>query len=1033
MMKKFVTALFAVLFAVLLSGQGRLAGVCAMYETPREERLYLPEGYEPWVISHYGRHGARFLTSQNLYDSVYDVFFQEASKDNLTEYGAEVYDKLLSIKPYIDGNAGALTRKGEEQHRRIAARMKRSFRSVFKDDPQISAVSSTAPRCVRSMEVFCEALKSGPIEMRSDSADLRILNPFACLEPCDAVNYTSEASWKPYFRSYCDELIDTSPFEVKLFKSGYSSSTMSLGTFEARLFNIIQNLPCLDFKSPSFSGLFSESEKNVLWERDNINCYLQSAYGFPGNDRKYSVCYPLLEDMILSADKDLRSQRPSVRLRFGHDMTLNGLLTLMGVEGWNTRAESYAQIKNVFQNWRMPMAGNVQMVLYKNVSEDSRLLVRFFLNEKAIALPLPPVGDRLYEWREFKELYLGTVADAFRTMNKPACNYLFRIEPEYNGHVMQAFSIKDEVVYVAYDSGLCRTYDLKSGKQVSEYPLGCATGSNHCGNLNFLDSLLYVSGDLKNKACYVERATPFGSRLVQTIRFNLSGDHGGSQAVIDSGRRVIVYMRRENAMINLKDNRFLISEFPLPDVSQGDVTYSDDDALRTFSLEKYFPIYQGASIFEGKLFQAFGGPSDWPSSEGTGFAVFDLNDGRLLDVVRLPFDREPQSVLNHDGKIFMNFEGCGLYEIINHMSRDYIVGAYVWPSCHNDSLAFRHLWSEGNGEWEVIRKGNPRFLGHYQPKEPLWGYEHDDDPEVVERWINTALEHGVNTFIYDWYWYRGYPFLEGALDNGFLKAPSNRKMNFYIMWANHDVKYDYWNVHRYLGNEDILFSADITHEEYKKVVKRIIGKFFSRPNYLKINGCPVMAIYSFNNLVRSFGSVEKTAEALEYFRAEVRKAGHKGLYLMDVRGEGGRLTEARVKNTRMRIDNLGVNGIAFYNMGGFNVDYAKHGERASELRRAWDAEFDVDVFPCVSIAWDDTPRFPSKGKNDVSHINVSPEQFKSFLKEAKAYVREHPCQPPILTINAWNEWVEGSYLLPDRKYGFSYLEAVSEVMGTPYD
>lgn len=130
MMKKFVTALFAVLFAVLLSGQERLAGVCAMYETPSEERLYLPEGYEPWVISHYGRHGARFLTSQNLYDSVYDVFFQEASKDNLTEYGAEVYDKLLSIKPYIDGNAGALTRKGEEQHRRIAARMKRRFRSV---------------------------------------------------------------------------------------------------------------------------------------------------------------------------------------------------------------------------------------------------------------------------------------------------------------------------------------------------------------------------------------------------------------------------------------------------------------------------------------------------------------------------------------------------------------------------------------------------------------------------------------------------------------------------------------------------------------------------------------------------------------------------------------------------------------------------------------------------------------------------------------------------------------------------------------
>ena len=84
---------------------------------------------------------------------------------------------------------------------------------------------------------------------------------------------------------------------------------------------------------------------------------------------------------------------------------------------------------------------------------------------------------------------------------------------------------------------------------------------------------------------------------------------------------------------------------------------------------------------------------------------------------------------------------------------DIYVCAYVWPSCHDDSLAHRWLWEEGIGEWEVIKKGDKRFPEHYQPRLPLWGYELDNDPVVVEKWIQTALKYGINTFIYDWYWY----------------------------------------------------------------------------------------------------------------------------------------------------------------------------------------------------------------------------------------------------------------------------------------
>jgi len=116
-------------------------------------------------------------------------------------------------------------------------------------------------------------------------------------------------------------------------------------------------------------------------------------------------------------------------------------------------------------------------------------------------------------------------------------------------------------------------------------------------------------------------------------------------------------------------------------------------------------------------------------------------------------------------------------------------------------------------------------------------------------------------------------------------------------------------------------------------------------------------------------------------------------------------------------------------MGGFDPDYMKHGQNSIDFRQAWDGYLDIPVFPTVSIGWDDTPRFPAKGENDVTRFNHSPEAFKSFLLEAKKYADEHPEQPKFVMINAWNEWVEGSYLLPDRYWGYQWLEAVREVFG----
>lgn len=359
----------------------------------------------------------------------------------------------------------------------------------------------------------------------------------------------------------------------------------------------------------------------------------------------------------------------------------------------------------------------------------------------------------------------------------------------------------------------------------------------------------------------------------------------------------------------------------------------------------------------------------------------------------------------------------------------YYVAAYIWPSCHDDPLGREKLWPEGTGEWEVIKKGNPRFDGHYQPRQPLWGYELDNDPKVVEKWIDAATDHGVNVFVYDWYWYEGGPYLESALNDGFLNAGNNKKMQFYIMWANHDVKYNYWNYHRYKDNEDILWDARVDWDNYKIIVDRVINQYFRQPNYFKINGEPVFSIFSVNKLLESFGNSEEEArKALDYFRDEVKKAGFPGLHIQWNQGGGSVMSEAAAAKFAGSVKAMGFNSIAMYNMGGLHEDYIVYGSNSVKIREQMDAILDIPVFPCVSIGWDDTPRFPAKGIRDVVHYNNNPQSFAALLSKAKKYADSHPEQPPLITINAWNEWVEGSYLLPDMLYGFGYLEAVKEVI-----
>lgn len=110
---------------------------------------------------------------------------------------------------------------------------------------------------------------------------------------------------------------------------------------------------------------------------------------------------------------------------------------------------------------------------------------------------------------------------------------------------------------------------------------------------------------------------------------------------------------------------------------------------------------------------------------------------------------------------------------------DYTIATFYWPAYHYEPRS-EFLFPEKTGEWEIIRNATSKEEGHQQPKVPLWGYLDEANPKDMDLKISTALEYGVNTFIFDWYWFDKAPFLESCINEGFLKA-NNDQMNFYLM------------------------------------------------------------------------------------------------------------------------------------------------------------------------------------------------------------------------------------------------------------
>ncbi|MBQ7356159.1 MAG: glycoside hydrolase family 99-like domain-containing protein [Clostridia bacterium] len=369
------------------------------------------------------------------------------------------------------------------------------------------------------------------------------------------------------------------------------------------------------------------------------------------------------------------------------------------------------------------------------------------------------------------------------------------------------------------------------------------------------------------------------------------------------------------------------------------------------------------------------------------------------------------------------------------MSKEYDVAAFVWPSYTGDDVRARMFWAEGMGEWQTVH--NAKENSHEKPegylwdRRPLWGYVNEANPNIMEMEISCAHEHGINVFIYDWYWYDDRPFLEGCLNDGYLKARNNDLVKFYIMWANHDATH-VWSVELAdkMGDEPI-WEGSVTEEIFKKIVKRWIEKYFSHPSYYKIDGKPVFMIYTVKNLLKSFGGSDGARKMLDYFRDKVKKAGFPGLHLQvaDNAFEGLDYDGSLGGTAGDLYKLLGFDSVTHYNQGRRaerNADYTEMLKLQKREYERMDREGRL-YFPQVSLGWDSNPRYLSFQPEIMR--NNTPENIKKALIAAKEYADTHDLPVPLITINSWNEWTETSYLQPDNLYGYGYLEAVREVFG----
>ena len=404
----------------LLSHMDLTAGNYANYPVPTALPTPAPDGYEPFYISHYGRHGARYMTSDKHYRRLRHQLDTARSLGLLTDYGRDVRHRIKDAAADAKDRAGELTALGARQHRAIARRMYDNYPSLLSRPLSVFANSSDSRRVMLSMANFVMELKSlnPSMQFTMDASQHDLYYIKANKSIVVPENDTEDALYSKLSKFKKKMLSGKAQMEA-IFKDPERAATfIDPYTFADDLYNVAADMYCLPELGIKFDDVFGEEGMIDGFRAYNASWCLWEGL-MPGAEPSYYRIYPLLQNFLDEADEVIASGECGLRLRFGHDSVVLPFSFALGFREAINGTDDMENLHRQFSIIRLiPMAANIQWVFFRKEGSDD-ILVKFLMNENETSLPIDTGCYPFYHWSDVERYYRDMIESAHLEYQTP--------------------------------------------------------------------------------------------------------------------------------------------------------------------------------------------------------------------------------------------------------------------------------------------------------------------------------------------------------------------------------------------------------------------------------------------------------------------------------------------------------------------------------------------------------------------------------------------------------------------------------------
>lgn len=367
-----------------------------------------PEGYRPFHIEHYGRHGSRWHLGDARYSYPVEVLEMARRNNALTPLGESTLAEIKEWKERSVKRDGELTQAGAEQHRGIARRMAVNFPEVFAPGTHVDARSTVVIRCILSMLNGVAELEKAynDLYVTTDAsyADMYYMNNF----DSDTAKNNAVERVRPLLKQFQDTHRGNGEFASKLISDpSLIKDSVDVGLFNDNIFDIAVNSVSHGPQS-ALIDLFTEDEIDASWQRKNASWFIMTGNSRLTDNKAPLSQAPLLRNIIESADTAVASPLTSVNLRYGHDSCVLPLAVLMNINGYGREINDLEQLADQWNSAEIiPMAANIQLIFYRRDKSGNPddILVKVLLNEREATLPLTQPAEGFYRWSDLRDYW----------------------------------------------------------------------------------------------------------------------------------------------------------------------------------------------------------------------------------------------------------------------------------------------------------------------------------------------------------------------------------------------------------------------------------------------------------------------------------------------------------------------------------------------------------------------------------------------------------------------------------------------------